>query len=234
MYSYIFNHCSSRRSDGLHILILRLPARPFSGWWRGGCSSLLYPAKTVKFGFHPSIIYFYKLCLNTMNICFRWLLRHVQYWHLLKVSALIFRVLFSLDISDVFLEESPKWSANVLNCFHASWRLCSFRSLQGSPILTPVLQVSYRSSGGASFWGISIVSKLSLILVGSLKFSEGLFRSCECVLRSLLPDFSSCCLLTKKVSMGRFPLLWRILNVAVFTLFMWGAEDKNRETRIIG
>ena len=69
---------------------------------RGGCSSLLCPAKTGTVGFPPIIIYFYKVYLNILDIFFRRLLSHVQYGHLLKGYTPILRVLFSLDVSDVF------------------------------------------------------------------------------------------------------------------------------------
>ena len=152
-----FYHRSSCCSDGLHILILRLPARPFSVWWQDGCSSLLYPYKTVTVGFPPIFIYFYKVYLNTLDVLFFWLLSHFQYVNLLEGSAPILRVLFSLDVFEKNLEESLKWSANFLNIFRARWRLCPVQYLRGYPLLPLVLQVSYRSSGGASFWGISIV-----------------------------------------------------------------------------
>ena len=48
------------------------------------------------------MIYFYKVYINTLDICFRWLLSHVRYGNLLKISALILRVHFSLDVSDIF------------------------------------------------------------------------------------------------------------------------------------
>ena len=69
---------------------------------RGGSSSRRFPAKTGTVGFPTIIIYFYKVYLNTLDICFRWILGHVQYGQSLEGSAPILRFLFSLDISDVF------------------------------------------------------------------------------------------------------------------------------------
>ena len=118
-----------------------------------------------------------------------------------------------------FPEKSLKCSANFLNRFRTSWRICSIRYLQGSPILPPVLRLSYRYSSSAPFWGFLIVPIFSLILGGSSKFLEGLFRSCECVPGSILSAFSYRCLFTKKASMIRLSPLRRRLNIAVFTPF---------------
>ena len=112
---------------------------------------------------------------------------------------------FSLWMSPTFSEESPKWSANFLNYFRASWRLCSVRSIRGSPLLLKGLRMYYRSADSASFWGLLVVPMFYLVLGGSTKFSEGLFWSGECVPGSLLPAFSYRRLLTEKVSMGHFP-----------------------------
>ena len=108
-----------------------------------------------------------------------------------------------------FSEESPEWSANFLNRFRASWRLCSVHSMWVSPLLPPGFQVSYRFSGGASFWGITIVPKFSLIL--------GVFRSsrkdCSAIASDvpgrLVPTFCRYRLDKKKVWMGRFPSIWK-------------------------
>ena len=106
---------------------------------------------------------------------------------------------FSPWMFSTFLEESPKWAANLLNIFCASWHLCSVQSLQGYPLWFPGFQVNYRSSGGASFWGLSIVPKLSLILGGSLTLLEGNFCSRERVPWSPIPAFYYCRLLKNKV-----------------------------------
>ena len=51
-------------------------------------------------------IYIYKVYLNTLDICFLWILSHVQYRYLLEGSALILRVLFYFAVSNVFGEVS--------------------------------------------------------------------------------------------------------------------------------
>ena len=73
--------------------------------------------------------------------------------------------------------------------------------------------MNYLSSGGDSFWGLSLVPKFSLILGGSPTFSEGLFRFRERVPGSLLPSLSSSLLLTKKVSNGLLPFYPTVLRV---------------------
>ena len=51
-------------------------------------------------------IYSHKVYLNTLDICFLWILSHVQYRYLLEGSALILRVLFYFAVSNVFGEVS--------------------------------------------------------------------------------------------------------------------------------
>ena len=92
---------------------------------RGGSSSRRFPAKTGTVVFPTIIIYFYKVYLNTLDICFRWLLGHVQYGQSLEGSAPILRFLFSLDISDVFGgssevvgEFSPLLPRDLASLFH--------------------------------------------------------------------------------------------------------------------
>ena len=71
---------------------------------------------------------------------------------------------FYILMSPTFSEEPLKWLANFLNHFRVIWRLCYVRYLRGSLPLPPYLWVSYRLSGGASFWGISNNSIFSLVL----------------------------------------------------------------------
>ena len=47
-----------------------------------GSSYRIFPSKTGTVGFSPNIIYFYKLYLSTLYICFLWLLSRVKYGHL--------------------------------------------------------------------------------------------------------------------------------------------------------
>ena len=113
---------------------------------------------------------------------------------------------FSCLMSPTFSEGAPKWLENFLHRFRAIWRLCYVLSLRGYLILPPVLRLSCRSSGGASFWDLLIVPMFSLILGGSPTFLEGLLRSRERVLGSLLTSLSTRRLLAKKVSTGYLPL----------------------------
>ena len=140
----IFISRPSHRSDGLRLLILRLLARPFSYWWRGVCSSLLCPAKTATVVFTPIIIYFYKVWLNTLDICFSWLLSHIWYGHLLKGSAPILRIIFSLDVSNVFWR-SPRSGQQIL----------SISSAQAGVSITSYLFVDIRywnTHRGTMYW----------------------------------------------------------------------------------
>ena len=141
---------------------------------------------------------------------------------------------FSLWMFLTFSEESPKWPANFFNCFRVSWHLCSVQSLWGYPLLPPSLQVSYRPTGGGSFWGIPIVPKFSLILGVFQSSRKNCFVIASNVPGSLVPAFCCYCLETNKVSTGRFPSFWRALKCICLSSFLWWGEDKNRDNRIIG
>ena len=116
-----------------------------------------------------------------------------------------FYILMSLTSS----EDYPKWSSIFLNCFHASCRLCSVQYLRGYPILPPGLRVSYRSSGGASLWGLSIVP-CSPWFSGDLRRS---WRECFAILSVYREVFFQPSLLVvywqRRFQLSRFPSLWR-------------------------
>ena len=165
---------------------------------RGGSSSLLYPSNTGKVGCPPTL-FFFTSCISTPWIFSFTGFSAMSDMDIYPRDPLQSWGFFYILMSPTFLEESPKWAANLLNIFCASWHLCSVQSLQGYPLWFPGFQVNYRSSGGASFWGLSIVPKLSLILGGSLTLLEGNFCSRERVPWSPIPAFYYRRLLTNKV-----------------------------------
>ena len=144
--------------------------------------------------------------------CFCWITSCVRYEQSLEGSALIMKVLFSFDVSDVF-----RGGSEVVRTFSYRSRVSSQEShstYSGSPILllghiflgisalssSPGLQLSNLLFGGNSCK--LLTPKFSLIL--------GVFQShwTDCfyitinVPRSLFPDFCSSRIETKTVSSG--------------------------------
>ena len=195
-----------------------------------GSSSLFYPAKTGMVGFLP-ILFIFTRCISTpwifdfsgfssmsdMEIYLRYPLRSWGY--------------FSLLLSPTFLEESLKWSENFLNRFRVICRICPVQSLRGSPLWSPSFLLNYRPFGGTSFCGFLIIPKFSLVLRGSLTFLEGLFCSREHVPGSLLPAFSYCCLLTKKISNRPLPFYPKDLRLYLY--FLDFCEEERMKIEVI-
>ena len=92
--------------------ILHLSARPFLGSVRKAAPPpvCLLPILARLASSH---YYFYKVYLNTLDICLRWILSYVWYGRYLEGSALFLRVLFFFDVSNVF-GGVPMWSVNIL------------------------------------------------------------------------------------------------------------------------
>ena len=84
-----------------------------------------------------------------------------------------------------FLEGFLKCSGTLSNCSRASWLLCPIRYLRWSLILSLGIWVSYRSSGGTSFWGLLLFSQFPHDEKGAPEFLKALLYS---VLGNLLPD----------------------------------------------
>ena len=133
---------------------------------------------------------------------------------------------FSHSMFPKFSEGVPKWSAIFLYWFCTIWRLCSVRSLHVYPIFTPGLRVFYLSSGGASFWGLLIVSKFSLIL----GFFRSYWKDCSAIASnfpvSFIPALCFYHIDTKKVFYAASLLSDGIFSVAIFPHVLWGGEDK--------
>ena len=68
----------------------------------------------------PFVLNFYKVYINTLDICFFWIPSRVQSGHLLEGSALILRVVFSFDASDIFGGGS-KVVGEFSHCSHVRW-----------------------------------------------------------------------------------------------------------------
>ena len=130
MDSCIFNHWSTRRSDGLHCLVLRFPEQPFLGLfdWR-----LLLPYIYSRILSRLESVYwvfkFYKVYSNTLDIFLFWLIIHVQSGQYLGGSASFLVVLLFFNISD-FSDGFPKWSVNISNFSRVIWLVCPILSLR--------------------------------------------------------------------------------------------------------
>ena len=122
MHLWIFDHRSTRCSDGLPRLVSHFPVRTLSGLFGEADYPPVNFIPALWRGWHlPIYFYFYKVYLNTLDICFLCILNCVRSGQLLEVSTMLLGVL-SPSMFSIFLEEVPKWSANFLNCFRASWR----------------------------------------------------------------------------------------------------------------
>ena len=106
-----------------------------------------------------------------MDICFRWILSRVQFGQSLKVSALILRVLFSFDVSNVFGGVSE-----VVSKFLVVPTWSGFSPIQHTWVY-PILSL------GLIFFGISALLSLS-----GLWPSDLLFGGASC--RLLIPKLS--------------------------------------------
>ena len=116
---------------------------------------------------------------------------------------------FSLFMSQTFLEEAPKLSANFLVVPAWSGLICPIRNTRGYTLLSRGIWVSHRSSGVDYFWGILTVPKFFLIWGFSRIYRKDCFA-----IASNVPDFlfhALCCsrLNTKKGYSDFFPYLQR-------------------------
>ena len=97
-----FYPLSTRCSDGLHISPFSCQRGPS---WGRLTRWMLLPFFSFQ-DWHgrllPIIVFFYKVYLNTLDICLILLLSRVQSGKLLEGSAPFLRVLFFFDVSDVF------------------------------------------------------------------------------------------------------------------------------------
>ena len=138
----------------------------------------------------------------------------------------------SLLMSPTFLEETPKWSANFLHCFHASWCLYSIRHTHCSKLLLLGLIYTCPSFGG--LFGLFIVPKFSLFL--------GVFRRSrkDCfAIASDVPGFwfrPSVIIVFRQKGFQRAASLLSggLSGVSVFLHFLWGWDYKNRGNKIVG
>ena len=135
-------------SDSLHIF-MRLSERPFWGLVGKDASPPIKFTPALWRCWHLLIWFvLYKVYFNTLDICLQWLLSCVQCGQSIKVPTLLLRVLWLLNVSDVFGGGS-KVVREFSNCFHASW-LFFVQSLRGSPLLSPVVWAYGRFSEGTS------------------------------------------------------------------------------------
>ena len=125
-----------------------------------------------------------------------------------------------------FSERVPKWSANILNNFHAIWRVLSVKYLLRYPILSPVIQVSYRSFNGASLGGLFIVPQLSLILSFSEVLGSTATRLRATSRKFLFLTYIFLVSIWRRFSQASSILYDVFLSVAVFPRVLQGGEDK--------
>ena len=99
---HVFSLWLTRRSYRLHYLFFACQRDPSRGQ---SVRRVLLPFVSCQDWngwLSAYFIYFYKVYFITLDICFHWILCHVRYGHFLKGSALILRVLFYFDVSDIF------------------------------------------------------------------------------------------------------------------------------------
>ena len=162
MHLCVFNHQSPRFSDGLHNLILRLPARLYSG--------LVVEATSTPIEFTPAFWIIWHLTIGlfvfTRCIPISWIFVCTGFSLLSNLDILLRGLLcywgfFALSMSLTFSEWVPNLSANFSNRAHAIWLVCPIRFLWGYLLLLSCLWLYGRLSGGILF-GSSCMSFSSL------------------------------------------------------------------------
>ena len=115
MHFCIFNHRLSHQLEGLHYLVLRLPARTFSGLVREAASTTvsLYPPSGAAW-FWPLLF------SSTRFISTPWIFDFYGFSAVSDLESYLKDPLcswgyFSPSMSPMFLDGVPKWSANFLN-----------------------------------------------------------------------------------------------------------------------
>ena len=136
----------------------------------------------------PFVVYFYKVYLNTSNICFFWLLSRVWYGLSLGGYALILRVFFSFWCLQSFgggSEVVSKYSsAQACVCSVSYYILGGLRSCirvwhpRGSPLYFFHRVFYLLTASLAALLAVSW-SQSSPWFSGFPEFSEGLLRNCE-------------------------------------------------------
>ena len=168
---------------------------------RGGLSSRLFPANTDTVGSWPLFFFTRFISIPWIFACagssvvsnldnrLRYLLRYWGY--------------FSFLMYPTFLEGVAKFSGAISDCSCASWLLCTVRSLLWYLLLLPVLRVSYHSSGGASFWGLSLVPQFTHDGMGSEIFGGTallrIWESSPWLLRIIMEKVAAGCLIVPEV-----------------------------------
>ena len=173
MFYPLLTHCSYCL---LH-LVLRFPARPYSGLvGKADCPPICFLI-SITVGYLPSLVVWLYKVLHTLYICLRWLLSHVWSVHSLEGSAMFLRVLWFLNVSDVF-----GGGSKVVVKFYQSFphgMACISR-----PISSGVFAIVTRSLAiWLLFWWHFFLAldcpKVPNFIGGSTKLSERLIRDCE-------------------------------------------------------
>ena len=205
MHFCIFNHRLSHQLEGLHYLVLRLPARTFSGLVREAASTTvsLYPPSGAAW-FWPLLF------SSTRFISTPWIFDFYGFqpcpiWKVTWGIRSVLEVTFLLQCLQCFWMGFQSGQRIFSIASGARWRLCSVRSLPGSPLLPPDHWMSYRSSGSTSFWGILILPKFSMI-IGVFQSSLNDYSAITSDVPGILIPIFCCSLIeTKKVSPGWLP-----------------------------
>ena len=157
--------------------------------WRGRCSSSLSSDKTDTVGFTPIIIYLYKLCINTLDVCFFLDSQTCLICTFtLGIRSVLEGFIFSFSMSSAFWR-GFRSCRKMFTRSHVRWLICPLWFPWGSPLF-PLGLVSTRSSVDSIFE--IFVPYFTYFLGGSPKLSEGLLRSRERCPWKSSPAFCYC------------------------------------------
>ena len=133
MHLYIFNHHSTPCSNGLHQLILRLPARPYLGLVDEAASFPVWFLPRLAWFASDHYFLFYKVYLNTMDFLFALASQPCLILTFTWEICSILDCTFHCSISLTFLERVPKWSGNFYDHSYVSWLVCPVQFIWGIP-----------------------------------------------------------------------------------------------------
>ena len=204
MHLWIFNHCSTRRSDVLHHLILRLSARTYSGLVGKADYPLVKFIPTFWCGWNlPSLgLFIFTRCITTPCIFACSGLSAVSDLEIDLRDLIRSWMSFYFSMSQIFSEIFLKWSENLSNFPAWSGLIIFFRPIHWSSWRSPLSLLGwsfYPLLSGGFPMAISC-TKRSPVFLGIQNYRRDCSTLARNVLESLLPEFLFHSSVTKKVS----------------------------------